>query len=489
MKIKSIPFNLDFVQDIPATYAGLLPIRSLQMFEGMSGDYHPQGLYSNIVFGRPGDDMRATQLSYIDMKATIFHPLYYKELIQLKALYEDILLSRGYATWDDKEKDFVRADILTGETGYAFFMEHFHAVVFKRNKSQQRDLRIDLLEKFRKQAFIRRLYVIPAGIRDVELSEDGQPKEEDINPLYRKVVSVSNTINTAIGDDNSSMLDGSRASLQTGVVAIYDYIFAMLEGKKGFLQGKFAARRITGSTRNVLSSMEVGSTYLGDARQPGINTTIVGMFQFMKGCQPLILDYAFKNKFLYEFYESLNDGPMLINTKTLQPEQVVLRDKTRDKWGTEAGLEDTLNGFADATLRHKPVMIDGHYLKLIYQDAKYYRVMDSIDELPDGWNRQSVRPMSWAELFYLHAKDFVNKTRSFNTRYPVTGLGSIYVSEVYVKTTVSGLHLKELDVNWIETEHAALEFPDTGANLAFFDTMSVSPYMLGGLGADFDINN
>ncbi|QAX96132.1 hypothetical protein [Vibrio phage vB_VmeM-Yong XC32] len=484
MKIKRLPFNIDFLADIPNTYAGMLPVQTGQLYEGRHGDYHPQGLYSNVVFGKQGEEARDEKEGFINLKVPVFHPLYYKELIALKQLYNEILTRQAYAVFDEAENDFVRSDIMTGETGFAFFLRHFPKLIFKRNKSQQRDLRIDLLEKYRQQAFVKRIIVIPAGLRDIELTEEGQPKEEEINDLYRKVISVSNTINVDFESRNSELLDEAKASMQRHITAIYDYIFQMLEGKKGLLQGKFASRRIVGSTRNVLSSMDVGSEVLGDERQPGLNTTMVGLFQFMKATQIHLTEYAFRSLFLSDMYAEGEYEVPLVDRKTLKTVYHSLSDKVREKWLTSDGLENMINGFADATLRHRPVTIDGHFLRLIYQDDKYYKIMKSIDELPDGWEPANVRPMSWAEMYYLLSKDLVPRSRAFCTRYPVTGLSSIYASEVYIKTTVSGLNLLELDESWAPTDNRAVEFPDTSNNLAFFDTMSVSPYMLSGLGAD-----
>lgn len=485
MKSNMLPFNISFVRDVDNTFAGLLPVQSLQLFEGKSGDFNPQGLYSNIIFGRKGDKTRETKESYINLKVPIFHPLYFKELVALKQLYMDILTRQGYATWDPELKDFVRSDVMTGETGFAFFVKHFGEMEFQRNKSQQRDLRIDLLEKYKSQAFIKRLFVIPAGIRDIEITEEGQPKEEDINPLYRRVISVANTINVDFEQRNSELLDEAKSNLQKAVVNIYDYIFNMLEGKKGLLQGKLASRKVIGSTRNVLSSMEVGSTYLGDERQPGLNTTIIGLFQYVKGTEAYYTEYAFRKLFLSDLFDEY-EVPRLIDRETLKSKEVTLSDKAREKWLTSEGLEGIINGFADATLRHNPVTIDGMYLRLIYNDGKSYRIMKDINELPDGFDAVNVSPMTWAEMFYLLGKEFIKRNRAFVTRYPVTGLGSIYASEVYVKTTVSGLLLEELDGDFQPTGNKALEFPDTRNKLAFFDTMAVSPYMLKPLGADFD---
>lgn len=485
MKVKKLPFNIQLLDPGQATFAGMFPVRSLSMFDNASGDFHPQGLYSNIVFGKQGDQARDLKASFIELKTEVFHPFYMKELAALKSLYREILTGKGYAIWDEEDKDFVRSNILEGETGFAFFMSHFPNLEFKTGKSTKRQLRIELLEKYRPKCMVSKFIVIPAGIRDVEINEEGRPVEDDINPLYRKIIAAANTINPNLANKNTDLLDGARQSIQTSVELIYDYIFNMVEGKKGFLQAKYGSRRVFGSTRNILSSMETGATTLGDARQPGLNTTVVGLHQFVKACEPLFVA-SLRNGFCSEFFENINGDVTLVDRKTLRPISVNLPTKLKDKWGTSDGLSGIINTFKETPVRHRPVTIDGHYLKLIYQDDKFYKVFDDINEVPEKYDKSKVRPMTWTELYYLHAKDLVERTRGFVTRYPITGLGSIYATEVYMKTTVTGYVLQELGNGWEPNGNEALEFPGTTEKLAFFGSMAVHPGNLSLLGADFD---
>jgi hypothetical protein len=486
--LNKIPFNITFLNPHKNTIAGLLPVNSLAIMDNRTNDFHSQGLYSNQIFGKPGTKQRDIQMSYIPLRTQVFHPLYYKEMIKLKGLYGQIIMGEAYALWDDTEKDFVPAKggLLEGRTGFSFFMEYWDQLVFKPGKSQKRMLRIAMLEAYRDKALTDFLMVIPAGLRDIQFDESGRPVEEDINALYKKVISAASAINSTLGELHPTILDYPKRQLQRSIVAVDDYIHNILEGKRGFLTGKFGARKVFGTTRNVISSMEVDSEFLGDARQTDLNTTIVGLFQYVKAAEPLVVDYYMPRGFLQSFFDTLNDAPALINTKTLKSEPVTLSAKERDRWGTTQGLEDLLSGFKYVEVRHNPVMIEKHYLRLIYQDDQYYRIMQSIDELPKGWDRTKVRPMTWGEMFYLSAKDSVPKVRAFNTRYPVTGLGSIYPSKVYVKTTVRALKLTRLDDNWVPTEDVALEFPDTINRLGWADTMVVHPAYLSHLGADFD---
>ncbi|AXH70765.1 hypothetical protein [Vibrio phage BONAISHI] len=488
LKLNKVPFNITFLPNDRRVVEGLLPVTNIAIMDNRTNDYHSQGLYSTAIFGKPGEKKRDRQMSYVPLRTKIFHPLYYKELIRLKGLYGQILMSESYAKWDEKEKDFVPAKdgILEGETGFSFFMRHWDELEFKQGKSQKRQLRITMLEHYRDVALIDFFMVIPAGLRDVTLDESNRPIEEDINGLYKKVISAANAINPDLEELHPSILDFPKKQLQKSVNAVDDYIHNILEGKRGFISGKFGSRKVFGTTRNVLSSMEMDAEFMGGPKHPDLNTTIVGMYQFIKAAEPLVVDYAMPKGFLSDFFDGIDSFVPLVNKDTLLKEEVQLSPKAREKWGTTKGLEDLLSGFKYQELRHNPVTIDGKFLKLIYQDNERYRIMNSIEELPDGWNKSLVRPLTWGEMFYLIAKDQVNKTRCYCTRYPVTGMGSIFPNKVYMRTTVRSLDLVELDENWNATENRAIEFPDTLNKLGWVDTMAVHTAYLPHLGADFD---
>lgn len=485
MKLNNIPFNITIIDPGAERFIGLLPVTALNMYDTSTGDFEPKGLYSNEIFGNQGDYKRDDAMSVIDMKVRIFHPLYFQELGRIKGLYTDIMLGKGYAKWNDEQNDFERASLLEGETGFGFFIKHFNDIVFKKSLSDQRELRINFLEKFKDRALMQRHIVIPAGIRDVEIDNDGRPVEDDINPLYRKILANANTINTNIKDETDSVLDNSRRSLQMAANAVYAHLYNFIEGKRGFLQAKVASRRVSGTTRNVISSMETSSDWLGDARQPTMDTVITGLPQFMSGTTELLMYHLRHGKF-QEFFDNVFGDCPVIDKRTLRPVSITLKPKTADKWGTDEGIESLVAGFLEPHSRHKPVMIDDHYIGLIWQDEKTFRIVKSIDELPEGYSDTKLRPITYAEFFYIHCSAYIEKVRCFTTRYPITGAESIKSGIIYLKTTVVGLRRKELNSDWSETGHELLEMPSTVDKLKWMETQAIHPSTLTSYGADFD---
>lgn len=478
------PFNFKYLNMHGPRVDSVLPVKSLAMF-GPNGDFHPQGLYSNVIFGRQGDRMRNEQPSRIDLGTKVFQPAFFDLLKLVHRLSTQIMLGEAYATWDPKEKNFVKADLMTGQTGMAFYLKYFPQQVFKTTDSKVRDERLDLLKKYRSNALTDRVYVVPAGIRDLEVSEDGQPIEDDLNPLYKRIIAASKSVNPDLEDINPEILDGARHSIQRALNDVYQYWFNLLNGKQGLLQGKFASRRVFESTRNILSAMDPGVAELGDPRTKGVRKTMVGLRQYVRSIPRLVIS-NFERGPLKDLLESAHHEAPVIDRKTLKRKSKRLKPKTADQWGTRDGLNTVISILEVEHLVHKPVLIDGDYALLIYQDDSYFRLLNSIEELPKDRDRAKVRPVSWLELIYLHTYDLEGRTINFNTRYPVTGTGSIYANEPYIKTTIVGTELTQLDDDWNPTNATVYEFPNTLDNGPLFNTMSVHPSALPGLGGDHD---
>lgn len=492
MQLTNVPFNLDLVQDPSTTLAGLaeissdglLPVKSGQIFANGMGEFEPQGLYSNLIFGKQGTRERYKTLAYINLKVKVFHPLYFKRLCSLKGLYKEILGKSAYAKWDEDAKDFVRSDMINGSNGYHFFLTHFKDIVFQRTGSPERDQTIDFLSKYRDKCLISRLIVTPAGLRDVEV-DDGHPKEDEINPMYRKLITINKTINVRLLDLEDPILDAVRNNITNRVLEIYLYIFNMVKGKKGFFKAKVASRRVASSTRGVLVSQEVGSRRLGSPLSPGLHTTQLGIFQYIKGIEPLMTNYHLQHGIMQDFFENLHGNTPLVDMKTLAAVKVNLSYAAERSWSNADGLNGLLNAYGDTKMRLEPVKIDGYYAKLIYQDNEKFIVLNGIEELPKGLDKKLVHPMTWSELFYITLAPIVDKTRVADTRYPVLELGSIYPSKIQILTNSKAKPLQQYTQDLKPIDFIYPAYPAFGDD-TYFEAMTVSPFRLKGLSADFD---
>ena len=478
------PFNIDLLVLEQKDLAGVPRIEVLDIFDGVSQNFHPKGLFSSEYFGRAGEEKRNRLFGYIDLKIEVFHPLIFKLFCNLKSLYSDIMNGKEYAIFDSKIKDFVKSDPIVGKTGFAFFIQHHKDIKFEERPSDKRETSIKVVNKYRDQnkALMSKIPVMPAGFRDYIIDSNGKPSEDDINKLYRKVLSTANMVSSVNKSANPEYLDSMRLSLQVGVMAIYDYIMDMLDGKNKFTMGKLMTRKIYRSTRNVITTYVPRHTSLKSPRLVSLNQTGVGLHQFVSACLPLVSKHL-KDGIMGDIFTGPNTPAILVNPKTLKKEMVMGIEDEYDSWMTLDGLEKIVEKFELEELKHKHVMIKGMYAALIYKGKdNTFKVFQDIDALPEGYDKSLVTPLTMAELFYLTVYPWSNDIPCTVTRYPISGYGSMYPSMSYLITTNNSLIFKKLDDSWNVTEEQAIEFPIYGE--PFFNSICPSPSHIQRAGAD-----
>lgn len=477
------PFEVKLLVLKPDHVKMLRQVSDLAIFAPSSRQYSPNGLFSIETFGAIGSEQRASRFGYIDLKVPIFHPLIHQALIKVKTLYGGIIAGTDYAIWDTKELDFVKATPIDGRTGYSFFLEHFDELHTPEKESIGRKIFKDLIDKYKDNCLLDKLLVMPAGLRDVEIKEDGRPSEDDINVLYRKVIITANLMPVALLKTSPASLDTARYRLQLAVNEVFYYILDLLEGKRKLILEKWAGRRIFFGARNVISSMINETPILGSPLTVGYNETAVGLYQYLKGTLP-ISSSLIRTQYLSKVFPGPNNPMVLVNKKTLRSEYINIDSDVFDKWNTDDGLEHITSDFGIEELRHKPISItDTHYLGLLYQDDKYFMFLQDPSELPPHLDKKLIKPITYTEFFYINVFERAKNTPIIPTRYPVAAMGGVYPSMTFLKTTVKSKILEELDEHGQPTGKVAYQFPIAGE--AFFNTQSVHSSKLARLGADF----
>lgn len=485
-----LPANLSLLDTSKGKLGVIRAVTSLNIFEASSTNFDPDGFFSVPTFGRVGEAERMSSFGYIDTKLQILHPMVFDTVCRLRGLYKGIMAGKEYVVWNPKTKDFDKSNELEGSTGYSLFVSRLPEIVFKQTLSANRELLIKFMKKVKDDMLVRYVMVMPAGLRDIETDPvTGRTSEAEINKSYRRLLAIAQTADSTDSAINSKFNDNTRWSAQMAFNTIYDTIYQMLEGKKGFIQAKWASRRIFNGTRNVITSMDVGAGELGGYTNPSAKDSVVGMFQTMKGALPRT-----KRAVFVTWLDGVTfgaDRAQLFNPKTLQLEEVKFSNETMNKWGSQEGLEKLINGFENAKYRHKPVTIEGRYLAMIYEDGDCFKIikpgMDVPSRITDDpeWKKRC-RPITWAEFWYYAFSDVVPMLGATLTRYPITGPESVYYTKIYMKTTTPGRVMKELNDEWEENNACKVfnEWPSYG--LDFMDSMQPYPTRHAGLGADHD---
>ena len=473
-------FNIDplVITDQQAMLMG--EVTSLSIFEPNSQVFDPKGLFSTEIFGPVGSMLRLDKPGYINLKIPILHPLTYIHLTSLFSQYDKILSGKLKVRYDADSATFIEDK--DGGTGFEFFMHYLPYLDLKENTSKERSDKITYVKNtIGKDYWWTRLFVLPAGLRDYGIDPKGRAVQDEINDLYRKVLTTVNMIrNNNIKPEEYSQFDIVRYKLQNAVADIFLYCYNILDGKSGFFQGKWARRGIMDGTRNVITGNVHGVTDLKQNRKVSYNHTIVGLYQYIKAMPSHAMHNVHKY-FILGLMNPYTNNVKVIDAKTKQTVMKTVSPKVKDAWLTKTGLNNIFNKFQQDLVKNDYAKIGEDYVALIdIQGDKCYIIKDT-NNIPEGAKLATARPITYAELAYIAVAETVDEARCVVTRYPITGVGSIYPSRVYLKTTVIGKDIK----CYIDGEVIDLpEMPMEGQK--FFNSLSVSNSHLNALGADFD---
>ena len=442
------PFNIQImdVDDFIQRHS-LLPVTSTAIFETGTKRFHPDGLYSEAIFGQVGSRDRLVRKGYIDLHTDIVTPHLYKQLISLRSYYKDIISGKAYAKFDPEIKDLILVDPDEpgADTGFQFFVKSLPKVSFARTDSVKRTDKIDLLEKYRDRLIIDKLIVLPAGIRDVKITDDYISPEE-INKFYVAILQLASGLPSNKSDE--PLYDTIRFQIQTKVMAIYDYITTLIDGKSGFAQGKFAARKLTYGTRNVITALPI--TRVEDPtsdRCIGPEEIEIPLFQAMKSSFPLIV-HSLQQIFFNTVFSNQTNKIPLIDPDSLFTNYVDVDTAVVSMYTTDTGINDLINNYRTPEIQWEPVKIKGKNENGEIKDYYLYLLLDVDDCIRIGRSAADIKEELDTEIkhvFSMKLSDKINlipensiitEQTVFNVLSNATNTESITSIELYTKDDI-----------------------------------------------------
>lgn len=482
------PVNISLLVATEKDLARIGRITEQQIF-GVGNNFHPQGLFSTVIFGAVGSEYRSRVFGYIDLNTHILNPVIFNAIINCKAFYKYVLTGKQTALWNKETRQFEKSNEPNAKTGYAFFMSHITELKFERNNSDKRNFYIQLIEQAIKSNTyqLRHILVMPAALRDYTVSPDGKPEEDEINTFYRRMLTQSQLVDPGMMSKTPSLYDGVRVQLQSTVNDLFEYIQSLLDGKNKLILGKWLGRKIFNTTRNVLTASVDNTVSIDDPNRLRTDDTAIGLYQFLRATAPISL-FNIKDKYINKIFVENNSFCYLTNAKTLKKEEVLSTHVQRDydRWMTMDGLESVIANFGNADIRHMPILLNRgkHYMGLIYNDGKHVRFFQDIDELPSHLSKEHVSPITMGEFLYLSVHHLSGKVAGYVTRYPINGYGGIYPTIVRLRTTTEISRPTLLDENWQDEGVQMTCFPVR--DRSFFGGLAVHQSHLGALGGDHD---
>ena len=468
-------------------------VTSTFLYENSTNALHKEGLYSEIIFGELGNKRRKYRAGYINLNTKIFSPIIYRSLISISNLYEDIISGRKYAIFDKAEKDFVLAkmDEDEADTGITFFKKHFSKLEIKETSSIKRNNKIKIFKQYKKNIYTDKLFVLPAGLRELEIGDDSNVKENEIANIYKNIINYA--LGLELVEDNDELYDNTRYQIQKKVDDIYKYIENIISGKHGLLSKGLSSRSIKYGTRNVITSSSYDVSSPDDSQYLKPDQTFLGTYQTAKGLLPATI-HALKTM----FFEHIFDG----STETIQvitdQYESIHDDVTMEeiyKFIDVNTIEDSINKLKNPEVRYDPVYIENtegekRYLYMVYDLTDKIYIITNLDELKDTleetnqkYDENKLRFLSWIEMLYIATYQASISRHVLITRYPVIQDESSYPSKIHLKSTITG---RKVDILFIGNDKkiSLNQYPILG--LPFHDTISPHLSKIGGLGADFD---
>ena len=220
--------NLDIIVPDKNIVQFIGKVSKLNIFEfSGSSEFEKEGLFSTNIFGSIGSNTRNETFGYIDLGVKILHPLVYDYLLSLSTFYTSIIQGKTKAIF--KDGNFIEDE--NGRTGLYFFIENLPNLILDDNGSDQRKNKIELIRKYgNKKDLTQYLLVLPAGLRDYTLKDNNTPSEDEINNMYRTILSISNTlknINIDIEDESVDLYNTIVLSMHDNFLKIYIPLYHM----------------------------------------------------------------------------------------------------------------------------------------------------------------------------------------------------------------------------------------------------------------------
>ena len=380
-------WDIDMSDYVAKNY--LKEVTSMLVYEPSSKNFHPEGLYSEQIFGEIGSSARMGTLGYINLGCQILSPLSFINVTNVSSWYKDILESRVHVYFDPKKGDFIPCDKedKNAHTGFQYFIDHVHLVKFERNESLSRTNRIEQLER----AFANRVHlwdkylVCPAGWRDVRKKKDGRDEIDDVNKLYTSLLAMSRDMKSVImTPELMNYFDLAKYHIQLKALEIFQYWKTFFEGKSGYGQGYYIKRRLALGTRNVITSATMNDASPKDPGYIKHNETQVPVYQAAKAMEPAVI-HVLNSIFYYPVYTQGSVKVAAVDKETLEqvyievtPSQVTYALSSKSK-------KDFINSMADEHIRQTPVTITDikgkeYYLYLVYDLGDSIYIFRGISE-------------------------------------------------------------------------------------------------------------
>jgi len=430
------------------------------------------GMLSLEIFGMTSKE-RKENYAYISLHDYFLHPYVYKILLRLDRRIEAIV--KGTRKFIITEAGELKEDEENGNNGCAWLYKNWDKIKFKRNDSNVRNERINLIEAYNKNVlFVKRWIVIPAFYRDVNFqkSDSGKLSHNELTDLYCKLLKFTNML--ASINEFDFMINSNRGKVQDTLVEIYDYFKHKLEKKNGLIRKSLLGKTVDYGVRAVIAAPEFRSDRYDD-----------NIVDFTHCAIPIaLLCTLFYPFMLHELRNFFNEQYEMLNYK------IEDLSEYNKKLSGSADLLDFNFYYSDDYFKK---MMDGFTrtyddrfkrVEIPLKQEQPYPIYYKIKlQKEDG--TEIVRDMTITDVLFIVANRAAADKHVFITRYPITNhLGSI-PSKLNVSSTVKTEPMIYNGVLYKFYPVVDLNMSPVEITTYFYDVLKLSNVLLKQFGGDY----
>lgn len=449
------------------------------------------GLFSNTIFGMNVYD-RKHNWAYIDLKGHYLNPKAYITLKSLNRAFEYVV----YGTKNYSIKEGLLVEDENGGTGLEWLYKNWDRIDFKKNDSNVRSARIDMIKNHKKdEIFVTKWAVCPAFYRDVNMSNNsnGKPKVPEINDMYSGILR-----NVAIIQEGTTfdfMISAVGGKTQELLVDIYNLMKEKITGKNGYLRRSILGKSVDYCARIVITATPYDKNSVEDQHINFYNTGIP-LSHCCAQLTPFIIWWVngyFRTRIINhkDQFPVINDKGEKVLVHLDNPE-VVFNDDYIDK-----NLTRWINNPSSRfDLIELPIREDDKkkfgikkpsYLRI--SGYNYTTTTMAREAFKNGSNDSGKlleRPITWTDILYMAAVDVSEDKHVEITRYPMLDYLGTYFSRAYVISTRQTIPMIINDKLYDEYPLVDLKTPKGRIEPMFIDSYKICPLYLAGLDGDFD---
>lgn len=226
----------------------LTPVTTTEFFV-RSGDFHPDGLFSEQIFGPLESPERKKTFSYINLTTKVIHPSALKILIQLDRKVEKFISTEESFSLNQESKLQIDNN---GVTGLKSFIELFPKIKFRGDTDKRKKFIKKLDEAYKnKTLFIEFVSVIPPEQRPIYKDENDMWIHDKLNDYY--VSLLRKTFHVRSASKEGPLFDLLNYEVQKAMIEHDDYIRTLIQKKRGLIRSQLLGKRTDFSGRAVIT--------------------------------------------------------------------------------------------------------------------------------------------------------------------------------------------------------------------------------------------